>query len=121
MAGSSPGTSDSASVQIRARPAARASLPPLTAETCFLTQFNSPMLAPHLSTAFTSPNFSSMEMPGTGFDISAEAPPEMSAMRRSSGPSADASASACSAAARLVLSGTGWLPWTTRRRCRVWV
>ena len=107
MAGSSPGTSDSASVQIAAWPAARASRPPLTAETCLRTQFSSPMLAPQASTAFTSPNFSAMEMPGTGFDMSAEAPPEMSARRRSSGPSVDASANACSAAARLVWSGTG--------------
>ena len=76
------------------------------------------MLAPHLSTAFTRPNFSSMEMPGTGFDISAEAPPEMSAISRSPAFSVAASASAFSAAARLDSSGTGWLAWTRPMRFR---
>ncbi len=62
-AGSSPATSEIASVTTGAGAAAAASLPPLIAERCLRTQFISPMAAPERSNACVTARLSSSVMP----------------------------------------------------------
>ncbi len=85
-AGSSPGTSEIASVTTRAGAAAAASRPPLIAERCLRRQFISAMLAPLRSSALVTARLSSRVSPGAGSASSAEPPPEMRHSTRSSGP-----------------------------------
>ncbi len=82
-AGSSPGTSEIASVSTGAGQAASASRPPLIADRCLRTQLISPMLAPERSSAAVSARFSASVMPAAGAASRAEPPPEISASTRS--------------------------------------
>ena len=83
-AGSSPGTSLIARVTTRAGAAAAARRPPLIADRCFRTAFISVMLAPQASSARLTACLSASVRPGAGAASRAEAPPDISAMTRSS-------------------------------------
>ena len=75
-AGSSPGTSEIASVTTRAGAAAAARRPPLIAERCFLTVLISPIVAPERSKARVTACLSARLRPGAGKVNNAEPPPE---------------------------------------------
>ena len=117
MPGSSPGTSLIAKVSIRAGRAAAASLPPLIAERCLRTTFISPIGAPEASSARLIARLSSSVSPGAGSAISAEPPPEISAITRSSAVRSLTVSSMRRAAISLLASGTGWLLDSTVIRC----
>ena len=108
--GSSPGTSEIASVTTRAGCAAAASLPPENAERCFRTQFMAPIGAPLRSNSRLTAIMSSSVRPADGRVESEDPPPEISASTRSSGVSPCISASISAAAAAPAASGVGWLP-----------
>ena len=108
VAGSSPGTSEMASVATRAGAAAAARRPPLIADRCWRTQLISSIAAPQASSERVSACFSARRMPGAGLASKAEPPPEARQTRRSSAPRPEASARARSAAATAASSGTGW-------------
>ena len=82
--GSSPGTSLMRYVTTRAGWAAAARRPPFTAERCLRTQFISAIVAPLRSRAAFTARLSSSETPSAGSASSAEPPPEMRQMSRSS-------------------------------------
>ena len=111
--GSSPGTSEIASVTTRAGAAAAASRPPLIAERCLRTQFISVMFAPDFSSARFTACLSSSVRPSAGAASRAEPPPEMRQRTRSSGPSPFTSSSMRAAARRPAASGTGCAASTT--------
>ena len=90
------------------RKAAAARRPPLTAERCFLTQFISEMVAPDLSSVMFTACLSSRVRPGAGRVRSADPPPEIRHITRSSTESAPTIAMMRAAAARPAASGTGW-------------
>src|SRR5438067_12308964 len=76
-AGSSPGTSEIASVTIRAGAAAAARRPPLIADRCFLTVLISPIVAPQRSNARVTACLSARVRLGAGRLNNAEPPPEI--------------------------------------------
>ncbi len=84
-AGSSPGTSEIATVTTRAGYARWASRPPLIRDRCLRSVFISPIAAPEASSARVTACFSASEMPGAGAIQLADAPPDISARTRSSG------------------------------------
>ena len=85
-AGSSPGTSEISSETVRAGNAAAASRPPLIRDRCLRTQFISSIEAPERSSALLIACLSASERPSGGRVSSAEPPPEIRAMTRSSSP-----------------------------------
>ena len=105
--GESPGTSEMRRLTSSAGWAAAARRPPLIADRCFLTVFISPISAPEDRSARLTACLSASVRPSAGSASSAEAPPEISAMTRSSGPALLASARIRSAASRPRASGTG--------------
>ena len=111
-AGSSPGTSEIASVITRAGAAAAASRPPLIAERCFRTVLISPIVAPERSNARVTACLSAKVRPGAGSARSAEPPPEIKQISWSSGPSPRAMSRIPRAASSPARSGTGWLAST---------
>ena len=121
-AGSSPGTSEIISATRRAGCAAAASLPPLIAERCFLTQFISSIEAPERSSALETACLSSRVSPGAGRASSDEPPPETSASTRSSGPRPWTRSRMRRAAASPAASGTGCAASTIsiRRQGTAW-
>ena len=114
VAGSSPGTSDMASVWTAAGNAAAARRPPLIAEMCLRTALISPIRAPALSKARDNTRFSSSDIPEAGTVRSAEPPPEMSTKSKSSSPSPAASSSTRKAAAVPVASAPDGRPRRSR-------
>ena len=116
VAGSSPGTSEIASVTVRAGKAAAASRPPFTADMCLRTVLISWIEAPEASRRAVTACLASKDMPGSGRASSAEPPPEARNRKRSSGPSARAASRIRPAAARPAASGTGWPASTTSIR-----
>ncbi len=104
--GSSPTTSEIASVSTRAGVAA-ARRPPLIAERCFRTQLISWIVAPLLSSARVVACLSARATPGAGSTSSAEAPPDIRHSTRSSAFAARTISSMRPAAARPRSSGTG--------------
>jgi hypothetical protein len=80
IAGSSPGTSEIASVVSRAGRQAAASLPPLMAESWRRMRFIWSIGAPPASRARLISRLSSSVSPSAGRVSSAEAPPEISAI-----------------------------------------
>ncbi len=114
--GSSPGTSEIASVTTRAGDAAAASRPPLIAERCFRTQFISVMFAPDFSSARLTACLSSSVSPAAGAASRAEPPPEMRQSTRSSGPRPFTASRIWLAALRPAASGTGCAASTTSMR-----
>ncbi len=83
---SSPITSESISDSTRAGAARRASCPPLMREMCLRMALISWILAPEASSSRVVACFSSRVMPSAGSGISADAPPEMRQITRSSFP-----------------------------------
>ena len=83
----SPSTSEI--IRLTTRPArqARNSPPPLIRLNCFRTVFNSVMSAPAAARCRVTPNLSANVISGTGAGNSAEPPPEIRQMHRSSGDS----------------------------------
>src|SRR6266404_3713368 len=75
-AGSSPGTSEIASVTMRAGAAAAASLPPLMAERCFLTVLISVIVAPERRSARVTACLSASVIWGAGTESNADPPPD---------------------------------------------
>ena len=114
VAGSSPATSDMASVASCAGAAAAASRPPLIAERCLRTVLISWMSAPAASRARFTACLSASVRPGAGRLSRAEAPPDSRNSTRSSGPAACARSRICFVAATPARSGTGWAASTTR-------
>ncbi|MPN27848.1 hypothetical protein SDC9_175282 [bioreactor metagenome] len=106
-AGSSPGTSEIASVSSGAGQAASARRPPLIAERCLRTQLISPIAAPERNKASVSARFCASVIPGAGAASSAEPPPEISASTRSLALSPETRARIRAAAAAPAASGTG--------------
>ncbi len=107
--GPSPGTSEIARVTSFAGAQAWASRPPLMPLRWRRTQFISEMVAPLFSSARLTACLSARSSPGNGIGSSAEPPPEISAMTRSSGDRPDTSALMRRAASAPASSGTGWL------------
>ncbi len=105
--GSSPGMSEMSSETTRAGEAWTASRPPLMDERCLRTVFISVIVAPPRSNAFVMACFSSSDTPGAGIAHSAEPPPDINAITRSSGPRPVTAAISRSPAATLRWSGTG--------------
>jgi hypothetical protein len=92
---------------------AAARRPPLIAESAFLTSFMALIGAPERSSADVIARFSSNVRPGAGRLSSEEAPPEISAMTRSSGPAFLTRSNILCAACTPAASGTGWEASTT--------
>ena len=102
-----PITSESAKVRTVAGAAARASCPPFRSERCLRTVLSSPIVAPAASRRAVSRRFSSSVIGGAGAGRSAEPPPEIAQITRSSGRADSASPRSSTAAARPRSSGTG--------------
>jgi len=94
----------------RAGHACIASRPPLIADRCLRTVFISAIVAPRSSSACVIACFCASEMPCAGRAHSAEPPPEISAITRSSGPSPVTARINRWPAATLRSSGTGCRP-----------
>jgi len=114
--GSSPGTSEMASVTTRAGCAAAASRPPEKAERCRLMQFISWIVAPEASSALFTAIRSASVSPGAGRVVSEDPPPETRNSTRSPGPAAEARSSIRCAAFAPASSGTGWEASATSMR-----
>ena len=114
--GSSPGTSEIASVTTRAGCAAAANRPPEKAERCRRMQFISWIVAPEASSALFTAIRSSNVSPGAGSVVSEDPPPETKNSTRSSAPAPRATASNSAAALAPAASGTGWEASNTRTR-----
>ena len=112
VAGSSPGTSEMASVSIGAGVALRRR-PPLMREMCRRTVFISWMSAPHLSSPRVSAVLVARSSPAAGAAHSDDAPPDSSTSTKSRGVEPPTSASAFSAARWLAASGVGWRAGTS--------
>ncbi len=104
---SSPGTSEISQVSTRAGWAAAARRPPLIADKWRRTVLISPIGAPLLSSALLMACFSARLTPGAGRVISAEPPPEIRVMTRSSSPRPSTASSMRRAAFSLRSSGIG--------------
>ena len=78
------------------------------ADRCFRTQFISAIVAPEASKARFTACLSASAIPAAGSAMRADAPPEISASTRSSGPSPRTLSSTRRAPASLLASGTGW-------------
>ena len=83
-AGLSPGMSETTSDTTLAGQAAAARRPPLIVETCFRSVFIAEIGAPEASSAWLTAISSASVSPAGGDGSSAEPPPEISAMTRSS-------------------------------------
>ena len=105
---SSPITSLSIRHSMAAGQASRASCPPLTIEMCLRTALISWILAPHASSNFVTACFSSSVTGGAGAGSSAEPPPDIRAMIRSSSPACPAMRAMRVAPATPAASGSGW-------------
>ena len=104
---SSPITSLRISVNTCAGAAARANCPPLIPDKCFRTQFISWIFAPAANIRRVNPCFSSSVNPATGSGISAEAPPLIRQITRSSASAPAANDAISNAASTPRSSGTG--------------
>ena len=114
MEGSSPGTSETTRVIIRAGAAAAASRPPLMVENCFRTAFIADMGAPQRSSFSFNAISSDSENPFGGPGRSADPPPEIKATTKSSAASGRTNSSSAADAASPRSSGTGWPASMTR-------
>ncbi len=88
------------------------------AERCLRTQFISAIVAPLRSSALFTTCLSSSVTPGVGRARSAEPPPEMRQISRSSAERPSASSRMRPAAARPAASGTGCAASTTSMRAQ---
>jgi hypothetical protein len=119
-AGSSPGTSEISKASIRAGYAAAASCPPFTRLRCLRTVFIAEIGAPLDRSPALTARFSSSVIASAGAISRAEAPPDISASTKSSGPKPCSKASIRAVAASPAASGTGWaastisIPWQGR-------
>ena len=115
-AGLSPGMSETTSDTTLAGEAAAASRPPLIVETCLRSVFIAEIGAPEASSASLTAISSASVRPGGGDGSSAEPPPEISAMTRSSAVRPATCSSSVRDAASPAASGTGCAASMTRMR-----
>ena len=98
-------TSESSRDSTRAGAARRASCPPLMREMCLRTALISWMVAPQASSSRVVACFSSSVMPSAGRGRSADAPPEIRQITRSSRPAAGGDLRRCARAGDAALVG----------------
>lgn len=106
-AGSSPATSETASVITRAGAMRRANLPPLIAESRVRKRLSSSIGAPASMSSRVAARFASRVIPATGSAQSAEAPPDSSTRNRSAAKGRPMKSSSSRAACSLRAPGYG--------------